>query len=50
MMDIQQDRERIISILHKYELLCKSENEVCSLSKQGHGCNCGKIYEEIRNA
>ena len=48
MDNLSQDRERIIAILQKHGLLCKSEHEVCHLSKLAHGCNCGQVYKEIR--
>lgn len=39
---------KVIEILQGNGLLCKSENEVCHLSKLAHGCNCGQIYKELR--
>jgi hypothetical protein len=44
---MEQERNRIIDILQRLGLLCKSEEEVCNISKQGHGCNCGQVYKEI---
>lgn len=43
-----QDRERIIRVLQNHGLLCKSEEEVCNLSAQNLGCNCGAIMQQIR--
>jgi hypothetical protein len=42
------DVNKVIEILQKHGLLCKSEHEVCNLSKQGHGCNCGAVYADLR--
>lgn len=38
----------VIELLQRHGLLCKSETEVCNLSKQGNGCSCGEIYKELR--
>ena len=40
--------DNVIDMLQRYGLLCKSEHEVCHLSKLAHGCNCGQIYKELR--
>jgi hypothetical protein len=46
--NLQQDRERIIKILQDNGLLCSSPLNVCELSRNGHGCSCGKIMSQIR--
>lgn len=48
-MNQDQDRERIIGILQRNNLLCISESDVCYLSERFGGCQCGKIMEEIRS-
>jgi hypothetical protein len=40
--------DKVIDILQRNGLLCKSEHEVCSMSERGHGCNCGKVYKDLR--
>jgi hypothetical protein len=42
------DINKVIEILQRNGLLCKSEHEVCHLSKFANGCNCGQVYKELR--